>query len=89
MSAEPARRHFNVTEYYRMGEAGVFSEDDRVELIQGEIVEMSPIGIRHAACVDRLARLLQQQVGQHCIVRVQNPVRLNELSEPQPDIAVL
>ncbi|MGH8729931.1 MAG: Uma2 family endonuclease [Burkholderiales bacterium] len=89
MSAEPARRHFNVTEYYRMGEAGVFSEDDRVELIQGEIVEMSPIGIRQAACVDRLARLLQQQVGQHCIVRVQNPVRLNELSEPQPDIVLL
>ncbi|HET6756404.1 MAG TPA: Uma2 family endonuclease [Burkholderiales bacterium] len=89
MSAEPARRHFTVTEYYRMGEAGIFSEDDRVELIQGDIVEMSPIGIRHASCVDRLAKLLQQQVGQQCIVRVQNPVRLNELSEPQPDIALL
>lgn len=89
MSAEPARRHFNVTEYCRMGEAGIFSEDDRVELIQGEIVEMSPIGIRHASCVARLSKLLERQVGSNAIVWVQNPVRLSELSEPQPDIALL
>jgi Uma2 family endonuclease len=89
MSAEPARRHFNVSEYYRMGEAGIFSEDDRVELINGEIVEMSPIGIRHASCIARLSKLLERQVGNHAIVWVQNPVRLNEMSEPQPDIALL
>jgi Uma2 family endonuclease len=89
MSAEVARRHFNVAEYYRMAQAGIFSEDDRVELIEGEIIEISPIGIGHASCVDRLVTLLAEQVGRRAIVRVQNPVRLDEFSEPQPDIALL
>jgi len=88
MSA-PARYLFSAGEYERMGELGLFDEDDRVELIEGEIVEMTPIGSRHAACVDRLTRLLAAGVGDRAIVRVQNPVRLGERSEPQPDLALL
>jgi hypothetical protein len=72
-----------------MAEAGIFSEDDRVELLEGEIVAMSPIGSRHAACVDRLTQHLVVQVGRRAIVRVQNPIRLGEYSEPQPDLALL
>ena len=70
-----------------MGDAGVFSEDDRVELVEGEIVEMTPIGRRHAACVDRLNELLGAQPG--VIVRVQNPVQLSVYTEVQPDVALL
>jgi Uma2 family endonuclease len=89
MSVQVARRYFNVTEFYRMAAAGVFSEDDRVELIEGEILEMSPIGSRHAACVGRLTELFSQQAGSRAIVWVQNPIRLNDYSEPLPDIALL
>ena len=89
MSVQIARRHFNVTEYYRMTEAGILSESDQVELIDGEVIEMSPIGSRHAACVDRLNRLLNRFAGDGAIVRVQNPIRLDEYSEPQPDLCLL
>ena len=63
MALKEARRLFNVDEYYRMADAGIFTEDDRVELIEGEIIEMSPIGDRHAACVDRLTQLLVRRVA--------------------------
>lgn len=89
MSVQIARRYFNVTEFYRMAAAGVFSEDDRVELIEGEILEMSPIGSRHAACVDRLTELFGLKIGGQAIIRVQNPIRLNDYSEPLPDISLL
>jgi len=89
MSAELEPRRFNVTEYYRMAEAGVLTPDDRVELIEGEIIKMSPIGSPHAACVARLARLLQNAVREKAIVWIQNPVRLSEFSEPVPDLALL
>ena len=69
--------------------AGVLGEDDRVELVEGEIVQMAPVGARHAASVNALARLLQRQVGDRALVSVQNPVRLSPRSEPQPDLAVL
>ena len=72
-----------------MAQAGVLKEDDRVELIEGEIVEMAPIGSRHAACVKRLNRLLSQQAGQHALLGVQDPIHLGERSEPQPDMALL
>ncbi|OLE52008.1 MAG: hypothetical protein AUG51_20095 [Acidobacteria bacterium 13_1_20CM_3_53_8] len=87
MSVQIARRHFNATEYYRMMDAGILSESDRVELIDGEVIEMSPIGSRHAACVDRLNKLLNRL--EDVIVRVQNPIRLDDFSEPQPDITLL
>jgi Uma2 family endonuclease len=88
---DPAVRHhrFTVEEYRRMGEAGILADDDRVELIDGEIIEMSPIGSRHAACVNKLTRLLVQQVGERAIVSVQNPVEVADNSEPQPDLTLL
>jgi len=84
------RRHrFTAEEYHRMGKAGLFGEDDRVELIEGEIVEMTPIGSRHAGTVKRLIRLLSQAVGGQAIVAAQDPLTLGPRSEPQPDIALL
>lgn len=72
-----------------MAKAGILNEDDRVELIEGEIVEMNPIGSRHAGCVTRLNHLLSQAVAERAIVSVQNPVQLNDRSEPQPDLLLL
>jgi len=87
--APPTQRRFTVDEYYRMGEAGVFDENDRVELLDGHIYAMSPIGSEHASCVDRLTRLFVLRAGNDAIVRVQNPVRLTDDSEPEPDLALL
>ena len=78
MSVQYQKRYFNVTEYYRMAEAGVLSPDDRVELIEGEILTMSPIGTRQAACVRRLDAFLNQQARNLAQVSVQSPVRLND-----------
>jgi len=72
-----------------MGTGGVFSEHARVELIDGEVVEMTPIGARHAACVSRLTRLLVMALGDRAVVSPQNPVQVSHWSEPEPDIAVL
>jgi Uma2 family endonuclease len=90
MSVQVLRRRFTVDEYYRMAEAGILHEDDRIELIEGEIVEMSPIGSRHAACVKRLIGLFSRQVGpESATLGVQDPIHLGEYSEPQPDIALI
>lgn len=89
MSTQVSKRLFTVEEYHRMAKAGILSEDDRVELIEGEIVEMPPIGSQHASCVNRLNRLFSQCVGERAIVSVQNPIYLSEYSEPQPDLALL
>jgi len=89
MSVRLLKRRFTVEEYHRMAQAGILSEDDRVELIEGEIVEMVPIGSRHAASVNRLTNLLSELVGKRAIVSVQNPVRLGPYAEPQPDVALL
>ena len=80
---------FTVEEFHRMGEANIFSEDERVELIEGEIVTMTPIGSRHQACVDRLTELFAMQAGKRVVLRVQGPVRLGEHSELQPDVTLL
>jgi Uma2 family endonuclease len=81
---------FTVDEYHRMGEVGIFSEDDRVELLAGEIVEMSPIGPLHAGTVGRLTALFSSRLGTEVLVWVQNPLLLRtEDSEPQPDVALL
>jgi Uma2 family endonuclease len=84
-----ARRPITVAEYHRMGEAGILSERDRVELIEGELVAMAPIGSNHSGTVNTLNRRLILRVGDRGVVAVQNPVRLDDLSEPQPDFAVL
>jgi Uma2 family endonuclease len=83
------RHHrFDVDEYHRMIDAGILTEDDRVELIDGEIVEMTPIGSRHAACVDALNRALVLGLGESAWVRIQNPVTITPHSEPEPDVVV-
>jgi Uma2 family endonuclease len=89
MAVEVLRHRFTVTDYHRMGEAGIFAEDDRVELIDGEVVQMTPIGSRHAGCVKRLNRLLGAAVGDRAVVAVQDPIALHPDSEPQPDLALL
>jgi Uma2 family endonuclease len=89
MSVQIQKHYFSVDDYYRMADAGVFPIDARVELIEGEVIEMSPIGNRHAGCVDRLNALLNRKLKDNVIVRVQSPIRLNDFSEPQPDIALL
>ena len=83
------RRRFTVAEYARMLTAGILSEDDRVELIDGEVRVMSPIGPLHAALVDRLTRILVLLCATSAIVRVQSAIQLNDYTEPQPDLAVL
>ena len=83
------KRRFSVKEYYLMADAGILSPRDRVELIDGEIVQMAAIGSYHAACVDTLNSLFAETLGRRVIVRVQNPVRLSEYSEPEPDVALL
>ena len=72
-----------------MAEAGILGEDDRVELIEGEIVQMAPMGSRHAACIRRLEALLSQLAGSPGIVSTQCPIRLDDDSEPEPDLALL
>ena len=86
---EVTRRRFTVHDYHRMAEVGILHEDERVELIEGDIVEMTPIGSRHAMCVIRLTRLLVPLVGDRALVSPQNPVRLSERLEPQPDMTVI
>lgn len=89
MAVQITKRLFTVTEYYQMAQAGILSEDDRVELLEGEIFEMSPISSRHASCVKRLNNALTRKLGGQFIISVQDPIRLSDYSEPQPDIAVL
>ena len=85
----PCRHRLTVSDFHRMGEAGIFAAGDRVELIDGEVIDMSPIGALHAAIVARLTAFLCRSVGSGVIVWCQNPIRLDEASEPEPDIALL
>lgn len=89
MSLPISKYYFSAAEFERMGEAGVFAKDARLELIEGEIIEMSPIGSRHAACVRFLGRFLNRAVGDIALVSTRNPARLNDFSEPEPDLALL
>ena len=72
-----------------MALAGILAEDDRLELIDGDLIDMTPIGSRHAGAVSRLTRLFGAAVGADAIVSVQNPVQLDRYSQPQPDLALL
>ena len=83
------KKLFTVDDYYAMAHAGILGEDDRVELIEGEVIQMAPIGSRHQAVVDRLNRLFVSRVGDRAIVRVQGPLRLAPITEPQPDLQLL
>ncbi len=83
------RYRWTVTDYHKMAKAGVLTEDSRVELIEGEVVEMPPIGGKHAGKVLRLTHLLAIQLGEQALISTQNPLQLDPHSEPQPDIALL
>jgi len=84
------RRRFSVHEYHRMGETGILAEDERVELLAGDIVVREPIGTQHAGTVNRLTYLWTSRLGRRAVVQVQNPIELaKEDSEPQPDLTLL
>jgi Uma2 family endonuclease len=84
------RRHrLTVADYHRMGEVGVFAHDARVELIEGEVIDMAPIGSRHARAVNYFTMHLVEALQRSAVVAVQNPVALDEHTEVQPDVAVL
>jgi Uma2 family endonuclease len=85
----PRPHRLTVREYHRMAEVGLLSRDARVELIEGEIIDMAPIGSRHAVVVDLLAESLIEAAKRSALVRTQGPVRLSRYSEPEPDIALL
>jgi Uma2 family endonuclease len=89
VSVTPMRRRFTIEEYEKMVETGILAQDDQVELIDGEIIEMSPIGDPHVACVINLTHLLVRGVGERARVQVQGPIRIAPRSVPQPDLAVL
>ena len=85
----PRKHRLTVSDYHRMGEVGILARDARVELIEGEIIDLSPIGSRHSAAVNRLVRVLDRAVGESAIVSAQNPLILDDHTEPEPDIALL
>ena len=87
----PKKRLFTREEYHVMGETGILGRQERVELLEGEIIVMSPIGNRHAACVDMLAEVFYEngRLSKLAIVRVQNPAAISLNSEPQPDLMLL
>ena len=83
------RHRWTVGEFHRMAEVGLLNEDSRVELIDGEIIEMAPIGSFHGGNVNRLTRLFSKVIGDKAIISVQNPVVLGGYAEPQPDLSIL
>ena len=89
MRTEITRKLFTVDEYHRMGEVGILHEDSRVELIEGEILQMSPVGTRHIYCVNRATALFATTLAGKAIVSIQNPVVLSRITEPQPDIVLV
>jgi Uma2 family endonuclease len=89
MAIEVTPRRFSASEYFQMIDAGVFAPGERLELVDGAIVQMSPIGDAHAACVRRLNRLLGQALGEAAIVDVQSPLRVADTYVSEPDLALL
>jgi Uma2 family endonuclease len=89
MEIETVKKLFTVDEYYRMADAGILAPEDRVELIDGEIIQMSPIGSRHFARVSRANRLFVLAFVGRAVVSVQQPLQLNNYTEPEPDITLL
>jgi Uma2 family endonuclease len=85
----PTRYRLSVEDYHKLGEVGILTEDCRVELIEGELIELAPVGAQHVNLVNRLTKIFVLAVGDLGVVSIQNPVTLPPHSEPQPDIAVL
>jgi Uma2 family endonuclease len=89
MQIEAPRKRFTVDDYYRMAEVGILTESDRVELIEGEIVEMSPIGDRHLMSVTRANMIFARGLGDRVVVSVQNAAYMDRYNEPQPDVVLI
>jgi Uma2 family endonuclease len=89
MSVQMQKRLFTVQEYHLMGDAGIFSNNERVELIEGEIIEMAAIGTRHASSVKRLIAVFSDLERKRAIIGAQDPIQLTERTEPQPDVVLL
>jgi Uma2 family endonuclease len=89
MATEPVRHRFTVDEFLAMDESGLFAPDQRLELIDGEVIEMAPIGTRHAAAVARLSMLFSVVLVQRAIVWAQSPIRLDGFNLPQPDVVLV
>lgn len=89
MTVSLKKRKISVEDYHKMIAAGILSKEDKVELINGEMIEMSPIGSNHSGIVNRLNAFFIRTLGERAIVSVQNPVILSDLSEPEPDLAIL
>ncbi|AFY72103.1 protein of unknown function DUF820 (plasmid) [Thalassoporum mexicanum PCC 7367] len=88
VTAQVTKKLFSVDDYYRIYRSGVITDADRVELIAGEIVYMSPTGAKHSACVNRLSYLLIDAFGRDVMTIIQNPVNLDQFSQPQPDLVL-
>src|SRR5689334_8150819 len=89
VAASDGPRRFTVDEYRRMGEVGVFQPDERIELLEGDILKMSPKGKKHVVSTSRAVKCFIQRLGERVIVRVQDPIKLGEGSEPEPDLTLL
>lgn len=86
MAVKLIRRLLNVDEYHSMAEAGILLPDEKVELINGELIRMSPIGSKHAYVVDRLNIELITRIGKQAVIRIQQPIKVAQHSEPEPDV---
>jgi Uma2 family endonuclease len=89
MGAKIEKRLFSVDDFYRMADAGIIRPEERLELIHGELITMSPIGLRHSAAVDRLNHAFVRLAGAKAIVRVQGTAALDKWCAPQPDLVLL
>ena len=82
-------KKFTVKQYHQMGENNIFHPEERLELIKGEIIKMPPIGLKHSHKVNRLTNLLAYELHNKAIISVQNPIQLDNYSEPQPDLVLV
>lgn len=89
MTVQLDQRPLTVLEYHKMVEVGILTEDDPLELLNGQMIYMSPVGSKHAACVEKAVDLLKLLLKDKAMVRTQNPINLSEHSEPEPDLAIV
>ena len=89
LEAVSAGRRFTVDEYLALGAAGILAKEERIELLDGEIICMAPIGNRHRNSVNWVAHLMREPIGQRAMVQVQAPIELDDFTMPEPDIAVI
>ena len=89
MTIQLQYRQFTVADLDQMMTAGILAEDEHIELIEGQVIQMSPPGILHAACVDRLNKLFSRQVADEILISIQNPLTVNNILQPEPDVMLL